>query len=192
MALIDNVNTGTQADEIPDYYCSVLGPENAHSFKDLDTPTNLDAILPLLQSNNTRNFVLDCSDSASYVCIDANTPLVASLLDAERPDMLGTRWINIWHPAKQTSLLQLLAKHYDFSPRLLALMCSDPGSSGIPRNQARHKKMSPEGRRRFPVTEQTLEDGLEDSSEGSSMIIHDSVPHAHQMAQLHIPPWRQL
>ena len=170
-----DIDDPTQTDAISAYHRSVLGSEGAQFFRDLDSSSNLEAVLPLLQANTTRNFVLDCSDFASYVCIDTTTSLLASLLDAKRLETLSTRWINIWYPAQQTSLLRLLAKHYDFSPRLLALMCSDPRAPGASRSLTPHKKMAREKRHRFSKTEQTLEDGLNDSSEYSSITSDDSV-----------------
>lgn len=97
-----------------------------------------------------------------------------AILEADRPGALSTRWINIWHPSKQTSLLQLLAKRYDFTPRLLALMCSDPKAlrtqSTIP-----HIKKASKTLRCTPVSEPSLEEGLNELSEASSITSDGSV-----------------
>lgn len=162
-------------DEAAAYYHPVLDPESLHCFRDFDDASNLESLLCSLQSSTIRNFVLDFSDCTSWLCSDVTTPLAAGLLDTARPECLSTRWINIWHPVQQTSLLQLLAKHYDFSPRLLALIQSDPRvsrglTSTIPQKKKARKRL-----RRFSAGQQPLEDGPDESSEESSISSNASV-----------------
>jgi Mg2+ and Co2+ transporter CorA len=112
--------------EILAYYKAASGNEVQQTFRNLDEPISSGLAFDTAQDHRTFNFVLDFSDDAAWVAFDLHPLSVAGLLDSQRPEVLNTRWINIWYPSKQSSLLELLAKRYDFTPRLLALMCSEP------------------------------------------------------------------
>ena len=165
-------------DDVDEYYRNSLGPENSHLFKNLDDAASLEPLLISLQSSNARNLVLDFSDRASWVCFDATAQVVNTLLNADRPDILNTRWINIWQPTRQRSLLDLFGKHYDFSPRLLALMCSDPREQCKLGSDNDLKTNPSQKRRRFVDTASVVENGPDGSSEGSSVTSYDSVSRA--------------
>ena len=158
-----------------EYYRTTVGSEQLGHFKDLDDAANLEHLLAALLSSDTCNFILDFSDVASWVCFDANTSTVAALLAAERPQALNTRWINIWYPSKHSSLLKLLAERYDFSPRLLALMCSDPKESRTSQSTAQRRQKPHKRFRPFSISQSALEDGLDELSEDSSITSYDSV-----------------
>lgn len=96
------------------------------SFGNLDDPEILERSMRAVSSSVTRNFVLDFGDSEAWVTFDLNANSIQTLVGAERPAALNTRWLNIWYPYDQRPALEALARRYDFSPRLLALMCSDP------------------------------------------------------------------
>ena len=170
-----SISEGASIDEAYEYYRTIVGSEGHQNFKNLDDAVNLEYLLDSLQSSSTFNFVLDFSDTASWVCFDANTPTVAALLAAERPETLNTRWINIWYPSRHASLLQLLAQRYDFSPRLLALMCSDPREPRTSQSTARRQQKPHKKFRRFSTTQSALEDGLAELSEDSSITSYDSI-----------------
>ncbi|EGP91748.1 unnamed protein product [Zymoseptoria tritici ST99CH_3D1] len=112
--------------EAEDYYTSINNEEVQSSFRSLDDPDCIDYLLNAAQSSERENFVLDFSDRAAYCAFDLAQDSFAALLDAERPAALSTRWVNIWRPFQHSAVIELLARRYDFSPRLLALMCSDP------------------------------------------------------------------
>ncbi len=126
MAALGETNREDATAHIQEYYRTAAGDQVQQSFKSLDDPLVSDSSVVATQSRQTTNFVLDFSDDAAYVAFDLYPLSVAGLLDHERPDLLNTRWINVWAPAQQAPLLELLAQHYDFSPRLLALMSSRP------------------------------------------------------------------
>ena len=133
----------------------------------------------LVHSSTAQNFVLDFSDEASWVAFDLPASGIDGLLEAERPESLSTRWINIWSPHNQVSLLEILAKRYDFSPRLLALMASDPkmaqrSQSSLPRSQSLRKKRWSRRSRRF-AAELDVEKGADELSELSSVSSYGSV-----------------
>lgn len=118
----------TQNSEAAKYYEDFLGPETGEdAIQSLDDPKVLAESMQSIASSSSRNFLVDFSDSDAWVGFDLSAQAILDLLGSEpRPDELNTRWINIWFPFQHKPLLELLAKHYDFSPRLLAMMCSDP------------------------------------------------------------------
>jgi len=114
--------------------------------QNLDQPDHLERLLTKLSSSDSRNFVLDFSDSDAFVGFDLPLGSMIDLLTSgSRPDELSTRWINIWYPFDHKPLLAALGKHYDFSPRLLAMMCSDPRQSRNGRSSASTKGTPPPG-----------------------------------------------
>ena len=79
-----------------------------------------------IQDSGTQNFFIDFSDDEAWCGCNVNAEHLSVLLKAPRPSNLNTRWINIWLPHEQKDLLEVLARNYDFSPRLLGLMISPP------------------------------------------------------------------
>ncbi|USW48136.1 Putative corA, cytoplasmic domain-containing protein [Septoria linicola] len=123
------------ASNAQDYYLSLTDQDLHRAFLYLDEPSNLDSLMQAVRSVDTRNLVVDFSDDTAWATTDLTPQAIATLVETDRPDYLGTRWINLWYPSEQTKVLEYLARHYDFSPRLLGLMCSDAraASSGTPR-----------------------------------------------------------
>jgi len=123
----------TEATKAPKYYRhSISSGPDQNAFQDLDDPAVLRKSIEAISSSFTRNFVLDFSDDDAWVGFDLAAESVAELVKAEaRPGELNTRWINIWYPYHQQPLLACLGKHFDFSPRLLALINSDPRRTGL-------------------------------------------------------------
>lgn len=95
-------------------------------FQSLDDPDIASSLVGRTQDASSTNFVLDFGEDGAYVGFDLTDPTIEDLMDADRPDSLNARWINIWYPQHQKHLIETLARIYDFSPRLLGLMCSDP------------------------------------------------------------------
>lgn len=95
-------------------------------FQNLDDPSVLQHSLHLSSQPSTQNFILEFGDSHAHIAFDVSASLLENLLSSERPDAMCTRWINLWSPFPQREILEGLARGYDFSPRLLALMGSDP------------------------------------------------------------------
>ena len=161
--------------DVEEYYHSVVGPEIQHTFRNLDDIATLDFSMTAVQSSSTYNFVVDFSDFASWVSFDLSTPSVAALLARDRPEALNTRWINIWYPSQHRRLLELLAKRYDFSPRLLALMCSDPTQA----TKSQSNTETQEKRHRLPWhashAKSDLEKGPDELSKHTSISSHESV-----------------
>ena len=167
-----------QVQEPQTYYESILGADVQHNgFKDMDDPANLESLMQTAQKRSTCNFIVDFSDTASWVCFDLSAPAIDMLMAAERPETLNTRWINVLYPQRHRSLLELLAKRYDFSPRLLSLMCSDPktmrqASSTTPPH-ATHRSRLWHGRSSPAAAD--IEKGVDELSEHSFISSYDSV-----------------
>lgn len=93
---------------------------------DLDDPAILAKSLHEIRGGNISNFVVDFSDESAFVQFNLGAKAFSDILATDRVDKLSTRWINVWYPYHQRGTLEVLARRYDFSPRLLALMYSDP------------------------------------------------------------------
>ncbi|EME49548.1 hypothetical protein DOTSEDRAFT_58763 [Dothistroma septosporum NZE10] len=109
-----------------DYYLAIGDGTVYKSFTDLDNPSTIEQLIGRVEHYDTSNFIVDFSEDAAWAGFDLSCKSVQSLFDSERPGSLSTRWINLSYPFEERPLISLLAKRYDFSPRLLALMCSDP------------------------------------------------------------------
>nr|POE49305.1 hypothetical protein CFP56_32455 [Quercus suber] len=94
-------------------------------FQDLDDPNVLDAGLSALKSCSTTSYVVDMGKDAAWAAFDLTAASVSCLLNSDRPESLTTRWINIFYPERSKHLIETIAKRYDFSPRLLAMLSSD-------------------------------------------------------------------
>lgn len=122
----DGFAAGEDGEDAHDYYLSIDDHAVQAKFLSLDNPSNLDGLMTSVQSVTASNFVLDFSDDAAWAGFDLSTSSIAALFDKERPESLSTRWLCVWNPFQHRPLLEYLARRYDFSPRLLALMASDP------------------------------------------------------------------
>lgn len=134
--------------------------EQPTGFRNLDNPDVLGDSIEHLCSPLARNFVVDFGDDEAWVTFDLAAETIHNLLDTAHPSTLHTRWINIWYPFTQRPLLELLAQQYDFSPRLLALMSSDP-------RRMRQHINPPAGRKGEEILRRSFEDlekGLQQSN----------------------------
>lgn len=110
----------------PPTYYRELGEDIERTILNLDSPSDFKFAEASLRDVKTRNFVLDFSDDEAWCEFNLEEEQFDKLLRADRPSSLNTRWINLWRPQQQKETLEALARHYDFSPRLLGLMCSPP------------------------------------------------------------------
>ncbi|KAJ4354379.1 uncharacterized protein N0V89_006115 [Didymosphaeria variabile] len=127
------------AERLPSYYDDLCDEEIQAAFRNFDDERNFDLFDRQTRNPHSNNFIIDFGDDDAYCAFDLGSHSVSRLLSAPRPANLHTRWINVWVPHLQKDVLHVLAKHYDFSPRLLGLMCSDPLS---PRSSALHESQS--------------------------------------------------
>lgn len=170
---MDNESAAAEAEQ---YYNSIPDEDVQDSFHSLDEPSNIDHLLNLAQHNGTDSFVVDFSDRAAFCAFDLPATSITNLLETERPDILSTRWINLYHPFQHRTLLATLARRYDFSPRLLGLMASDPKQPRA--SQSRTTLEKPVRRRTWgvhaPVNLDTEGDMQDELSEQSSISSKDS------------------
>lgn len=114
------------AENLPSYYKELCDEEILVSFRDFDNAVNFDAFDRQTRNPHSSNFIIDFGDDDACCAFDLGSDSVSRLLSAPRPGNLHTRWVNLWVPHLQKDVLHVLAKHYDFSPRLLGMMCSEP------------------------------------------------------------------
>ncbi|KAK4543677.1 hypothetical protein LTR36_005322 [Oleoguttula mirabilis] len=166
------------AHDFDQYYQTFDDPGIQHGFRNLDDPASIDDLMRAVESGPTRNFVLDFADAAACVAFDLSATSISALLNAERPELSSARWINIWSPYNHRPLLELIAKRYDFSPRLLGLMCSDPRRSRQLPLASQHDIGVVRGRwtrhSRSRSDESEVEKGLDELSQHSSISSYDS------------------
>ncbi|KAF2804754.1 uncharacterized protein BDZ99DRAFT_525110 [Mytilinidion resinicola] len=111
---------------LPEYYLDLCDEDIARGIRNFDDDGNFEQFDREVRNPHSRIFLVDFGDHEAWCGFDLEATSITRLLNAPRPPVLNTRWINIWLPYDQKEVLHALAKHYDFSPRLLALMCSDP------------------------------------------------------------------
>lgn len=114
------------AEDLPQYYHTLGNEAISHCFRDFDKEGNFDLFDRQTRDPNCNNFCLDFGEDNAYCAFDLGAQEYSKLLSSGRPADLHTRWINIWMPATQKDLIRVLARHFDFSPRLLGMMISDP------------------------------------------------------------------
>ncbi|MCJ1305133.1 hypothetical protein MMC08_007947 [Hypocenomyce scalaris] len=97
-------------------------------FRDFDQESVFTAFESHFLDLGIRNFVIEFDNTAAHAAVDLDEEQIRELLKAEpeRPGALGTKWINIWAPERQKPLVKAIAAQYEFTPRLLGLMCADP------------------------------------------------------------------
>ncbi|KAK1068768.1 hypothetical protein LTR74_005426 [Friedmanniomyces endolithicus] len=163
------------------YYDSFDDANITNGFQDLDSPASLSVLMQHVQSSTSRTFVLDFNDDAAYAAFNLPTASLAQLLMVERPETSSARWINIWNPYHQQPLLSLLTKRYDFSPRLLGMICSDPCVRRSPPRQSRASiatgKAARHARAKNSNARSDVERGWDELSDTSSSSVasYDSV-----------------
>ncbi|KAK4560343.1 hypothetical protein LTR86_005539 [Recurvomyces mirabilis] len=149
------------------------------SLQDLDDPTSLKRMLNTAKSSTAANFVLDFNDEAAYATFDLPFASISKLLDAERPDASYARWVNLWRPFEQRAVLEVLARQYDFSPRLLAMMCSDPRTSTRSASRTPTSNLSREAhwynRSKHSASSDVSENKIDELSEHASIASYDSI-----------------
>jgi hypothetical protein len=129
------------AEKLPAYYQDTGDDNIRYCFRDFDSERNFDLFDRQTREHRTSNFCVDFGEDDAFCAFDLDYQAYEKLLKSPRPTELHTRWINIWMPYDQKDLIRTLASHFDFTPRLLGMMKSDPVP---PRNNSslRNKKSS--------------------------------------------------
>ncbi|KAF2832831.1 hypothetical protein CC86DRAFT_414443 [Ophiobolus disseminans] len=114
------------AEDLPAYYQDLSDENIQHSFRNFDTERNFDLFDRQTRNPRSNNFCLDFGEDDAFCAFDLDAQSYSKLLSSPRPADLHTRWINIWMPYNQKDLLKVIGQHFDFTPRLLGMMKSDP------------------------------------------------------------------
>ncbi|KAH7559310.1 hypothetical protein J3E72DRAFT_400101 [Bipolaris maydis] len=114
------------AEELPAYYQDLEDESIRYCFRDFDSERNFDLFDRQTRDPRSNNFCIDFGEDKAYCAFDLDAQSYETLLNAPRPTELHTRWIHIWMPYNQKDLIRTLATHFDFTPRLMGLMKSDP------------------------------------------------------------------
>ncbi|KAH8730972.1 hypothetical protein GQ44DRAFT_767543 [Phaeosphaeriaceae sp. PMI808] len=126
-------------EDLPAYY-QELGDENIeYCFRNFDLERNFDLFDRQTRNPHSNNFCIDFGEEDAFCAFDLDSHSYSKLLTSQRPAELHTRWINIWMPYNQKDLVDVLGQHFDFTPRLLGMMRSDPCP---PRQPSLRKKKS--------------------------------------------------
>ena len=118
-------------ESLPKYYRDLDCSQLLLALKDLDNASNLKTVEHAVTNPYTRNFLVDFGDNDAWCAFNLDVDTFSRVLDKPRPSSLYTRWINLnlLYPEDHQDTLEVIAKRYDMTPRLLALMCSDPRST---------------------------------------------------------------
>jgi hypothetical protein len=114
------------AENLPLYYQDLHDDNIRHDFRDFDSKSNFDLFDKQMGESKSSNFCLDFGEDNAFCAFDLDAQSYHKLLTSSRPAELHTRWINIWMPYNQKDLIKTLARQFDFTPRLLGTMESDP------------------------------------------------------------------
>ena len=127
------------AEDLPAYYQDLSDENIQHCFRNFDNEQNFDLFDRQTRNPRSNNFCLDFGEQDAFCAFDLEAHSYSKLLSSQRPAQLHTRWINIWMPYNQKDLIKVLGQHFDFTPRLLGMMRSDPCP---PKPQSLRKKKS--------------------------------------------------
>lgn len=114
------------AESLPAYYNDLSDETIQHCFRNFDNVENFDLFDKQTRNPGSNNFCLDFGEQEAFCAFDLDAQAYSKLLASSRPPRLHTRWINIWMPYNQKDLLKVLGQYFDFTPRLLGMMRSDP------------------------------------------------------------------
>ena len=84
-----------------------------------------------IQDPESKNFILDFDSKTAHCAFDLGSDDIETLLSERKRHFdtgqeTRTRWINVWMPENQHEIIELLAGHYGFSPRLKSSMYCSP------------------------------------------------------------------
>ncbi|TQN71652.1 hypothetical protein CSHISOI_03871 [Colletotrichum shisoi] len=136
-------------------------------FRDLDDNDVYTGIKAQAASDQARNFVVEFNHDEAKIACDLSSDEFGVLLGQRAPEGM-VRWINIWSPSKQTSMVKQIGNRYGFSPRLQALMVAPNLASVLEVDNKQDSKQGdiesvlmhdePKAQPSSHTTEQSLED----------------------------------
>lgn len=112
----------------PSQSCSVSGADKQCEIPslNLDDPRVLPRLLNQIRLPTANNFLVAFDDATATISVDGTSMCLQSILREQHRAAAATRWLNLFKAHEHKTLLEFLAQQYDFSPRLLAEMCTSP------------------------------------------------------------------
>ena len=98
--------------------------KNLSGFRDFDVLDNCADLEEAVLEEKTLNFAIEFDSDQALAAIDLDDEALRQYLAVNRAPKESTRWINIFAPDQQTSIVKQIAQFYNFSPRLTGIMCS--------------------------------------------------------------------
>ncbi|KAI0109554.1 hypothetical protein GGR51DRAFT_511934 [Nemania sp. FL0031] len=93
-------------------------------FEDFDDPDVFQKAIPHTENLRSQNFVVEFGPESARIAFDLDASDIEALLKSERDvKKYPIRWINIWNPRTQKTAMGAIGNHYEFSERLIRLMC---------------------------------------------------------------------
>lgn len=136
-------------------------------FRDLDNNDVYTSVKAQAASDQARNFVVEFNHDEARIASGLSSDEFGVLLGQKAPEGM-VRWINIWSPSKQTSVVKQIGNRYGFSPRLQALMVAPNLASALEVDNKQDSKQGdiesvlmhdePKAQPSTHTTEQSLED----------------------------------
>lgn len=98
---------------------------NFPGFRNLDDCNVYHKYDEALQQAETLNLAVEFDETNAYAALDLGLSSLAQFLENRKPRGTRSRWVSIWGPERQKDRIQKIAALYEFSPRLLGIICTD-------------------------------------------------------------------
>ncbi|KAI1754988.1 hypothetical protein F4782DRAFT_527718 [Xylaria castorea] len=110
-------------------------------FEDFDLKEIFQKARPHAINLTSQNFVVEFGPERARIAFDLDAVDIEELLKGPRDvNEYPIRWINIWDPSTQGTAVKAIGNHYEFSERLVRLMCYSTQQQAInPSRRARDK-----------------------------------------------------
>ncbi|KAI0450682.1 hypothetical protein F5B21DRAFT_420770 [Xylaria acuta] len=93
-------------------------------FEDFDLEEVFQKATPHAINLTSQNFVVEFGPERARIAFDLDAVDIEELLKGQRDATeYPIRWINIWNPSAQATAVKAIGNHYEFSERLVRLMC---------------------------------------------------------------------
>ncbi|KAI1130468.1 hypothetical protein F5Y10DRAFT_119492 [Nemania abortiva] len=95
----------------------------ATKFQDFDREDVFHKAVPHTENLDSQNFVVEFGPERARIAFNLGASDIGALLKSEKDKNYPIRWINIWNPRTQKKAMEVIGNHYEFSERLIRLMC---------------------------------------------------------------------
>ncbi|KAI0443131.1 hypothetical protein F4803DRAFT_516336 [Xylaria telfairii] len=109
-------------------------------FEDFDLEDVFQKATPHTVNLTSQNFVVEFGPERARIAFDLDAVDIEELLKGSRDtNVYPIRWINIWNPNTQMRAVKAIGNHYEFSERLVRLMCLAQPQTTNSQRQARDR-----------------------------------------------------